>query len=200
MSPRTITPGGSRRTAAIGVVAVTLTVGAAGVAGAIALSDRPATEVTAGDAPTPSAVDDAVAARDVSADDLADEPYLVGAEEYTQERADAFWGAGYYLEDAFALAELWDVELLEAKGRAGQLLLDGQAVPVAPGASLDLTDPATIAMLEYAAYWDAGYTQEDGETLAALWDVDVSEAKAMAGRMVRDGQTLPIGPSGTPAP
>ena len=34
--------------------------------------------------------------------------------------------------------------------------------------------------------------------LAALWNVDVFEAKATAGQMLRDGQPLPIGPSGTP--
>ena len=102
------------------------------------------------------------------------------------------------MEDADALATLWHVELIEAKGRAGQLLLDGLPVPVAPGSSLDLTDPATIAMLEMRAFWDAGYTREDGAALAALWNVDVDEAKATAGQMLRAGQPLPIGPSGTP--
>ena len=93
---------------------------------------------------------------------------------------------------------LWHVDLVEAKGRAGQLLLDGQPVPIAPGSSLDLTDPDTIARLEMLAYWDAGYTGEDGAALAALWNVDVFEAKATAGQMLRDGQPLPIAPSGTP--
>ena len=132
-------------------------------------------------------------------DDPESTDYLAGAEEYTQERGDAFWDAGYYMEDANALAELWHVELVEAKGRAGQLLLDGLPVPVAPGSSLDLTDPDTIAMLDAVAYWDAGYTHEDGAALAALWNVDVYEAKATAGQLLRAGQPLPIGPSGTPA-
>ena len=104
------------------------------------------------------------------------------------------------MEDANALADLWQVPLLEAKGRAGQLLLDGQPVPVAPGSSLDLTDPDTVAMLAAEAYWDAGYTAEDGEKLAALWHVDVYEAKTTAGQMLVDGQTLPVPPSGTPTP
>ncbi|GEL98161.1 hypothetical protein [Cellulomonas terrae] len=194
MNPRTSTTGSSRRTAAVGVVAVTLTVGATGVAYALATADRPAAEVTAGDAAPPAPVDDAVPATD----DPTAADVLAGPDEYTQERADAFWDAGYYLEDAFALAALWNLDILEAKGRAGQLLLDGQPVPVAPGSSLDLTDPDTIAMLELNAFWDAGYTGDDGVTLAALWNVDVGEAKATAGTMLRNGQALPIAPSGTP--
>ena len=102
------------------------------------------------------------------------------------------------MQDANALADLWHVEVIEAKGRAGQMLLDGQPVPIAPGSSLDLTDPDTIAELEAEAYWDAGYTGDDGTALAALWNVEVIEAKTTAGQMLRDGQPLPIGPSGTP--
>ncbi|WP_421742646.1 hypothetical protein [Cellulomonas sp.] len=194
MNPRTSTTGSPRRTAAIGVVAVTLTVGATGVAYALATDDRPAAEITAGHAaPQAPADDDALATDDPTAADV-----VAGPDEYTQERADAFWDAGYYMEDADALAALWHIDLVEAKGRAGQLLLDGQPVPIAPGSSLDLTDPDTIAQLQLVAFWDAGYTGDDGATLAALWNVDVIDAKATAGQMLRDGQPLPIGPSGTP--
>ncbi|MBB2925261.1 hypothetical protein [Cellulomonas cellasea] len=202
MKPLTSTTGSPRRTAALGVVAVTLTVGVGGVAYAVANADRPPAEITAGDAAPPAPVEDAArpTGDPTAADVLAAPDVLAGAEEYTQERADAFWGAGYFMEDADALAELWDVELLEAKGRAGQLLLDGQAPPVAPGSSLDLTDPATVARLQLEAFWDAGYTGEDGVALAALWEVEIIEAKATAGQMLRDGQPLPIGPSGTPLP
>jgi len=54
-------------------------------------------------------------------------------------------------------------------------------------------------MLESMAYWDAGYTHEDGVALGALWGVDAYEAKAMAGALLHAGQTLPIEPSGTPS-
>ena len=186
--------GSRRRTAAIGVVAVTLTVGAGALAHALATADRPAASVTAGDPAPPAPVDDvALATDDPTAADV-----LAGADEYTQARSDAFWGAGYVMEDADALAALWNVEILEAKGRAGQLLLDGQPVPIAPSSSLDLTDPGTITQLQLAAFWDAGYTGADGAALAALWNVDVIEAKGTAGQMLRDGQPLPIGPSARP--
>jgi hypothetical protein len=104
------------------------------------------------------------------------------------------------MEDANALADLWHVNVLEAKGRAGQLLLDGQPVPVAPGSSVDMTDPDVIAGLELTAYWDAGYNAEEATELAALWNVEVIEAKQMAGRMLRAGEALPIGPGGAPVP
>jgi hypothetical protein len=196
MNPQTSTTGSDRRRAAIGVAAVALTVGATGVAYGLATHARPAAEVTAGDAPqapVDNSVDEAPATDDPTATDVLPGPY-----EYTQERWEAFFGAGYYMEDASTLADLWNLDLLEAKGRAGQLLLDGQPVPIAPGSSLDLTDPATISMLEFEAFIKAGYTGEDGAALAALWSVDVDEAKATAGKMLRAGQTLPLGPSGTP--
>ena len=144
MKPHTSTTGSPRRRAAVGVVAVALTVGAVASACAVATDDRQPAEVTAGDAaPQAPADDPALATDDPTAADV-----LAGADEYTQERSDAFWGAGYYMEDADALADLWHVDLLEAKGRAGQMLLDGQPVPIAPGSSLDLTDPDTIAQLQ----------------------------------------------------
>ncbi|AEE46435.1 hypothetical protein [Cellulomonas fimi] len=207
MKPLASTTRSPRRTAAIGVVAATLTVGATGAAYALAQEAvAPDTAVVAGDQPVEVVADppaevvaDEPPAPAPAQDHAPVPPPVPGEEEYTQERADAFWGAGYVMEDADALAELWDVPLLEAKGRAGQLLLDGQPVPIAPGSSLDLTDPETIDRLGYVAYWDAGYTHEDGEKLAALWEVDVYEAKVTAGRMLFAGQTLPVPPSGTPA-
>jgi hypothetical protein len=196
MNPRTSTTGSARRRAAVGVVAATLTVGAVGGAYALATGDRPAAEVVAGDATPETPVVDQF----LRTPDPMEAEVRAAAEEYTQERSDAFWGAGYWMEDANALADLWHVNVLEAKGRAGQLLLDGQPVPIAPGSSVDMTDPDVIAGLELNAYWDAGYNSEEGAELAALWNVDIGEAKQIAGRMLRDGQALPIAPHGTPAP
>ena len=48
-------------------------------------------------------------------------------------RLDAFWDAGYTYGDAEALAALWGTDLSETKARAGQALIDGQTLPVAPG-------------------------------------------------------------------
>ncbi|NKY40401.1 hypothetical protein [Cellulomonas septica] len=191
MKPLASTTRSPRRTAAIGVVAATLTVGATGAAYALAQNARtPESSVVAAGSPTDPPVPQVV---------RATPPPLPGEEEYTQERADAFWGAGYQMEDADALAELWQVSLLEAKGRAGQLLLDGQPVPIAPWGSLDPDDPDTVARHQLDAYWAAGYDGDDGEALAALWSVDIIQAKMTAGQMLRDGQTPPIPPSGTPA-
>ncbi len=45
----------------------------------------------------------------------------------------ALWNAGYTYEDAAALAELWGLDTSDAKLRAGQALLDGETLPIAPG-------------------------------------------------------------------
>lgn len=55
---------------------------------------------------------------------------------YTRAQYEAFWDAGYTVEDREALEALWNTDPIETKARAGQLLLDDQPVPVAPsGAS-----------------------------------------------------------------
>lgn len=54
---------------------------------------------------------------------------------YTREQYEAFWGAGYTQEDVSALATLWNLDDMETKARAGQMLLDGEPVPVAPGST-----------------------------------------------------------------
>jgi len=179
-----------RRAAAVGVVAATLTVGAAGAA--YALAHQAPREAALAPA-APGQAETAAALEPIAG--TVPSPTST----FTQEQSDAFWAAGYYMQDADALAQLWGTDLQEAKSRAGQLLLDGEPVPVAPGSSLDLSDPMTIASLDLGAFWDAGYTAEDGATLAALWHVDVGEAKVSGGHLVRAGQALPIPPSGTPA-
>ncbi|KSW21454.1 hypothetical protein [Cellulomonas sp. B6] len=59
---------------------------------------------------------------------------------------EAYWASGYTTQDAEALSDLWHVELTEAKARAGQLLVEGQPVPVAPSGASEgagATDRAT---------------------------------------------------------
>ena len=52
---------------------------------------------------------------------------------YTREQYEAFWGAGYTVDDMEALADLWHLDATATKAQAGQLLLDGQTPPIAPG-------------------------------------------------------------------
>ncbi|UZN01981.1 hypothetical protein [Cellulomonas sp. S1-8] len=110
---------------------------------------------------------------------------------YTREQYEAFWGAGFETEDINALAELWGTDTTETKARAGQMLLDGDVVPVAPGS---MTTDVTADQI--AALWAAGYVWDDALALADLWDVDVSEAKARAAVAFAAGQALPVAPSG----
>lgn len=111
---------------------------------------------------------------------------------YTREQYEAFWGAGYTSDDVVALADLWQTDATTAKARAGQLVLDGAPVPVAPaeagpGAAPGGDDPVS-------AFFDAGYGFDDAARLADLWQVDVGEAKARAGQLLLDGGQVPVRP------
>jgi hypothetical protein len=112
---------------------------------------------------------------------------------YTREQHDAFWGAGYTAADLEELRELWQVDAFEAKARAGQTILDGEALPVVPdGAAPDDAPPRYLDQAEERAYREAGYTFEDAQRLAELWRVDAYEAKVRAAEMLLDGETPPL--------
>lgn len=110
---------------------------------------------------------------------------------FTRDQYDAFWGAGYTAEDLEALRGLWRTDALEAKARAGQMVLDGETVPVAPGAAGPGESAYPVGVDDIEVLRKAGYTFEDAERLAELWKTDVYEAKARAADMVRDGETPP---------
>jgi hypothetical protein len=135
---------------------------------------------------------------------------------YTQAQYEAFWGAGYSYDDVLALNELWSTGDTATKARAGQLILDGQEVPVAPSGPdeavdeagspvgdtpIEGSDPSEAGVAytpeQYEAFWGAGYTIEDMEALSDLWSTEALETKARAGQMILDGQTLPVAPGST---
>ncbi|QCB92472.1 hypothetical protein [Cellulomonas shaoxiangyii] len=101
---------------AVGVIAATLTVGGAGAA----IAANP-------DSAAGKAVGSALDAVGVDWSGMPDG--------YTKEQYEAFWGAGYTHDDATALAELWGTGYTETKARAGQMILDGEELPVAPGST-----------------------------------------------------------------
>ncbi|WP_456787233.1 hypothetical protein [Cellulomonas sp. P5_C5] len=109
---------------------------------------------------------------------------------YTREQYEAFWGAGYTVEDMEALADLWHLDATATKAQAGQLLLDGQTPPVAPGGAA--ADPGVLDAELVDAFWAAGYTDADLEVLGRLWHTEGYETKARAGRMILDGEPLPL--------
>jgi hypothetical protein len=113
---------------------------------------------------------------------------------YTQAQYEAFWAAEYSGEDLAELQELWSLGETETKSRAGQMLLDGEALPFEPGTYTTPELPADeqVAIL---AFFEAGYSSEDVETLNDLWDTEHVETKARAGQMILDGEELPIGPA-----
>ncbi|AEE47669.1 hypothetical protein [Cellulomonas fimi] len=120
-------------------------------------------------------------------------------ENYTREQYEAYWAAEYSAEDLEALQEMWSVDETEAKARAGQMLIDGEALPFAPGTHASPTVTADDEA-EIAAFFAAGYDADDVAELGALWSTDALETKARAGQLLLDGQTLPVeGPGATPA-
>ncbi len=125
---------------------------------------------------------------------------------YTRDQYDAFWASDYTNDDVAALSELWNTDLIQTKATIGQLLLDGEPVPMAPGTAPVGTDQGDWSTLpdgytreQYEAFWGAGYTPEDVSALAALWNLDDTQTKARAGQLLLDGEPVPVAPGSTPA-
>ena len=98
------------------------------------------------------------------------------------------------------LAQLWKIsDPYQAKIDAGQKLLTGVALPIAPSSqptaptAASPNDSVTIA--DVNAYFAAGYTYEDALGLGNLWKIaDTYQVKIDAGQKLLAGQTLPIKP------
>lgn len=125
---------------------------------------------------------------------------------YSRDEYDAFWASDYTNDDVAALSELWNTDLIQTKATIGQMLLNGEPVPMAPGSAPQGTDLGVWATLpdgytreQYEAFWGAGYTQEDVSALATLWNLDDTETKARAGQMLLDGEPVPVAPGSTSA-
>ena len=119
---------------------------------------------------------------------------------------DAFWTAGYTYDDAVALADLWQVDVLATKAKAGHLLLDGDTLPIPPGTAPSSDPTATgcaarsdsglveYTDAQYEAFWGAGYTESDLEELSILWNTGCIETKSQAGQLLLDGKPVPVTP------
>ncbi len=175
----------SGRFVAVGIAAAGLSVVCAGVATAVAPFSP--------SAPTPAATQ------------AAETDWSKMPKGYTQAQYEAFWGAGYSPEDVAALSTLWKTDTTQTKARAGQMLLDGGKLPVAPSPTTvvqpsgdDKSIPKDGDRGAYEAFWKAGYTDANLAKLKDLWKSGTFDTKARAGRMILDGQTPPVAPSGTP--
>lgn len=178
----TTTPGRTRVLAVSGILV------------AASLSFAGASAAMADDAPEPTA--DATTQPEVAVAGAGDGSYEGEAQ------LDAYFGAGYTFDDALALSDLWSADLFETKVRAGQALLDGESLPVAPGSTPVAEDEWAASGLtaeQATAFFDAGYSGEDIDALNALWSTSTPETKARAGQLLLDGEALPVAPSGQPA-
>ncbi|MEM8923904.1 MAG: hypothetical protein AAGD35_10420 [Actinomycetota bacterium] len=96
---------------------------------------------------------------------------------------EAYWNAGYTFNQLRYLADLWDVEQLDAKAKAGAYILNGEA-GIVDGALEGFNGPRYSTEEAYAAFWDAGYRYEELRYLAEYWDLGEFKAKAKAGKKV----------------
>jgi len=115
----------------------------------------------------------------------------------------AYFAAGYDYDDAVVLAGLWHTASVEdAKTRAGQELITGKTLPIAPGSAPAAPDSGSSASgtaptaedAAVTAFFAAGYDYADAVTLAGLWGGDPYEAKVSAGQKLLAGATLPVAP------
>lgn len=100
-------------------------------AGQLLLDGRPVPLPPSGPTPDVSAGDPHAPGTDMGDEGPSPDPTAL----------DAYFAAGYTYEDALALGALWSTDVDETKARAGELLLEGQTLPVAPGSSV-AADPA----------------------------------------------------------
>jgi hypothetical protein len=112
---------------------------------------------------------------------------------YSEKDLNAYWNAGYGVDQAEKLAELWKISDLSAvKAEAGRRLRAGQTLPVRPDA---VATPDTAADKRVAAFFRAGYTVDDATTLARLWKkASAYDAKVEGGKRLLAGRKLPIQP------
>jgi hypothetical protein len=115
---------------------------------------------------------------------------------YTQaQELNAFFDAGYVFGDAQKLATLWkQTDITRVKAEAGLKLLDGDTLPVKPSG-----DQVAPPDNDVVAFFNAGYDYNDAVTLAGIWHTaDPYHAKIKGGKMIENGDALPIPPSGKP--
>lgn len=102
----------------------------------------------------------------------------------------AYFDAGYDYSDAQRLAAAWhESDIGQVKAEAGQKLLDGDRLPVAPSG-----EPATPTDTAVETFFADGYDYNDAVTLASTWHVSVYHAKVEAGQKLENGETLPVQP------
>jgi hypothetical protein len=112
---------------------------------------------------------------------------------YSEAERAAFFDAGYGLEQAEKLAQVWKMPDLSAvKGEAGKRLLAGQKLPVRPDTSGVQT---ALESRRVRAFFGAGYDVDDADTLARLWKKPTAyDAKVEGGKRLLAGRALPIKP------
>ena len=151
---------------------------------------------TAADAAATNALDAAAIAVGEAAPEL--DAGLVGWSEDDLDAYEAYWENGYNYRQLLVLAEEWNLSEFEAKARAGNAILAGDAssfddlvAGIEPGANeggdadLDYSGPD-------AAFWEAGYTYDDAVILGDEWNIKPYEAKVRAAELIAAGSVTVV--------
>lgn len=186
------------------IVTATIVAGGLALAGGTAYANAQTAEPAPVGAPVGAPAETRVEARVAAPISLsAQAPVADLQSDPEQDARTAFFDAGYTYDDAVALGAQWNLDSWEAKSAAGEKLLAGETLPVAPGSSAPAPEvaPAPVDQAEVGAdaaaldaYFGAGYDYDDAVALGALWNVDFFEAKVSAGEKLLAGETLPVAP------
>lgn len=179
-----------REVAGLGGVALAVTGLLLGAEALVSSPDDPAAPPAAApspDGPPPTAPRDPQGAQEPPEAAPADVPPPA------QLAREAFLASGYTYEDAVVLAELWRSDAGRAKAVAGQRLLGGAPLPVAPGSpAASAGDQPPVVDEAVDAFFAAGLSEQDASALADLWqEDDLMVVKAVAGQQLLDGAAVP---------
>lgn len=115
---------------------------------------------------------------------FADEPdYYEESADYEEYLAhqggtlDAFWASEYVHCDAHLLAEYWQSDTYETKSHIGYKVINGYTDMLEAELAEARTGLATQNRTNVCEFWETDFESDDAEALAALWGVDVQEAK-----------------------
>lgn len=99
----------------------------------------------------------------------------------------AYANSNYTYDDAELLASLWNIDILDAKKTIGYKVTNKlehllpEKIQGGSGSDGDWHDSKLAGEKWLDAFFNSNYTYDDADLLAALWDMDVVEAKKTIG-------------------
>ena len=106
---------------------------------------------------------------------------------------DAFFNSDYTFDDAQALANMWDIGVVEAKQAIGHKIINNIQKLLPSGLQQPTSKTGDSPDANFQAWVKSEYDYDDAVLLASLWSLGVPEAKNEIGYRVLNGtdKTLP---------